>query len=301
MFGSSDEALEFVHEYASQVCLSLYQVESVEVINAMELTVKAVEGHIFTIPLEPLQQQIDQLQGESLTDDELLYYFGKKVNEALGYTNIWPTDIALVYPVIKSTAFIHGLSDKQAEEIIYQGYEGDLWICYGVYKEGQLHCLTHEQLKYTLGIEIENLHSIALDNLDTAQAQNAKAGPLYDPVWQMSHENHYADDAGALLHASFWQSMFEELKWPSMAMAVPHADCVLFCDADNTQAMDALQQTTEQVYHEADEPLSRFVFWWNPENLCWQTSRFVNMEQRLAETFRLSRVGLGGRAPPLKK
>lgn len=275
LFSSNQDALEFVHEYAKQACLVLHQVEDVCIVNEMELTVKAVEGHTFTIPLQPLLEQ------GRMNDAELVYYFEKKVNEALGYKYIWPSDVSMIYPVMKNTAFIHGLSDVQSNEIIYQGYEGDLWVCYGVYKEGQLHYLTHEQLKYTLGIEAENLHALALENLEAVQSRNAKAGALFDPVWRMAHEVKYADDAGMLLLTSLWQGVMAESGMENIAVSVPHADCVLFCDARNEAAMKALRQKTEQFYGESDEPLSKFIFWWNPEGLYWQTSRFVDLDERL--------------------
>jgi len=280
MFNNSQQALDFVHEYSKQLCLALPQVEEVSTADDLLLRVRAVEGHTFNISLQPLVDQMREIPGEAV-EDELLYYLCKQVNESLGYKNIWPTDISVIFPLIQNTPFIHGLTDQQSDEIIYRGFEGDLWICYGLCRENQLHYLTHEQLKYTLNVAAEDLHSLALENLQRVQDQNAKIDRLNEDVWQLSHSIRYGDDASVILLGGVWQSIIENFDMQKIVLTMPRADCVLFCDAGNEASVNHLRQMTDEFYQKADEPLSRFLFWWNPDDTVWQTTPWISLIERL--------------------
>ncbi len=287
MLYNDQGSFDIVHEYSKQACLALRQVEDVCIVNEMELTVTAVEGHTFTIPLMPLHEKISAMQDvdEAISDEDIIYYFGKKVNEALGYKHIWPTDVMGIYPIMKNTAFIHGLSDAQRKEVVHQGFEGDLWICYGLYRDAEMHYLTHEQLKYTLGLATEDLHPVALENLERVQIENVQVEIVYPSIWHITHDVKYADDAGTLLFGSFWQGALSEFDVQSIAVTVPHADCILLCDASDQKAMDELRPITEKIYSEADDPLSKCIYWWNPENHYWQTNRYMSILDRLKMRF----------------
>ena len=268
------QAFEYVHDYAKQACLALPQVAEVTIVNDMELTVKAVEGHTFKIPLYELMKQAEQAGASGFSDAELLYYLAKKVNAALGYNDIWPTDAANIYPVIKNLAFIHALNTDETKPVLFQPFLGDLWLCYAVYRENTLHYLKDEHIKYTLHIKKQDLHTLALDNLSAAQSQNAKLNSIGGPVWQLSHEIKYADDASMLLMSSIWQTIIDELKLREIVVAVPNADSVIFCDAKDEQAVTALRQTCQQIHTDSAEPLSKSLFWWNPDAQTWQTSTY---------------------------
>ncbi|MDH5179618.1 MAG: DUF1444 family protein [Gammaproteobacteria bacterium] len=273
MFSDSQQALDFVHEYAKQVCLTLPQVEDVTIENDMELTVKAVEGHTFIVPLQPLQDKINNNPHDDFNDESLIYYLTKRINESLGYKDIWPVDLPNIYPVIKNTAFIHENDTAEENRPLFQPLAGDLWVCYAVFKEGRLHYINSEHVKFTFRIGNNELHTLALNNLHNAQAGNAKAGAIHHPVWQLAHEVKYADDAGVLLLPYLWDELKSEAGMQDIVVSIPHADCVLFCDANDDAAVAHLKETTHQIYEQADQPLSTCLFWWNPDIPKWQTSR----------------------------
>lgn len=66
----------------------------------------------------------------------------------------------------------------------------------------------------------------------------------------------------------------------------------MFCDASNETAMKALKQKTEQFYGEADEPLSKFIFWCNPLGIYWQTTRYADLAERLKNAHLNAHLGV---------
>jgi len=257
---TKQQAQDYVHGYVKQMCSSLEQVSSVIIEKERELTITTTEGHTFKLHLQELQEHILDKSTPEYSDADIYYYLARKVNAALGYSTVWPIDRPCIYPVIKNTAFIHSLNRELPDErLLFQPMIADLWCCYAVFRDNTFHYITEAHLKYTLHLNKQDLHLLALSNLDNVQNNNAKTEAIPEPLWQITHEAQYADDAGVLLLPQFWEGMKKYLNTPHLAASVSTANCLLFCDANNEEAMLALKQTGQQIYNDANEPLSKCI------------------------------------------
>jgi uncharacterized protein YtpQ (UPF0354 family) len=237
----------------------------------MELTVTATEGHTFKVDLNELHDLVLADNAAQYSDVDLYYYFAHKVNEALGYTDIWPTDKRRVIPVIQNTAFIHGLEITSPQnKLLFQSIEGDLWCCYAVFRNDTLQYITEHHLQYTLKLSLDELHPLALDNLEAAQTDNLAMDSLDGPLWRIHDVGRFGDAASALLLAHLWEDLKQHFNIGQLAACVPSANNLLFCNGDDEDAVQMLRETSLQMYREAAQPLSKCMLWWNPEELYWQ-------------------------------
>ncbi len=284
------QAQDFIHGYVKNLCSLLVQVESVAFEKPMELTVTATEGHRFKVDLNELHGLMLADGAPEYSDADMYYYFARKVNEALGYTSVWPIDRPWIFPVIKNTAFIHGLDLTSPEDkVLFQPLSGDLWCCYAVLRDDVLHYITEHHLRYTLKLQSGELHPLVLENLNTAQDDNLVIGPLSDSVWRIHHPVRYADDAGVLLLAPVWEHVKEHLDTGQVAVCVPAPDCLLFCNGEDEEAVKELQETCLQMYREAAEPLSKCLLWWNPKVPRWQLEPYQEMPD-IEKIMRMNRL-----------
>jgi uncharacterized protein YtpQ (UPF0354 family) len=102
------------------------------------------------------------------------------------------------------------------------------------------------------------------------QVNNLAIDPLPGSIWRLGHPETYGDDVSVLLLARLWEDVKKHFYIEQLAVSVPATDCLLFCDAEDEYAMDALRETSLQIFGESSRALSKSIFWWNPKEPCWQ-------------------------------
>lgn len=189
------------------------------------------------------------------------------------------TDSGQILPIIRSRAWLEELranieanqGGSMEESLMLRPLVGDCLLLYALdYEHGmQILLKSHAQ---SLGLAVQDLPALALDNLRTyAAAREIGYGRAETAaVFQMTLDETY--DSSLLLLFGDMMAGIGHKPQAEYAVAVPSRDCLLFCSAQDGEAVAALRHFVRSRFEEAAYPLSPEIYRYRQGTLSiWQT------------------------------
>lgn len=226
-------------------------------VDGEQITLQVVnEGEIHERSI-PLQSLYKQVKASPDNRRELLYRYIQHIMAAVKGATDTPTlagNEQYVYPVLRHSSFF---DHPKAKTLVTHPHTAETKIAYALDREDG-YVLLDEKMLQEAGWSIEQLHDLAMDNLE-ASPYTIKADQVGEHVlYFLNSQDGYA--ASRILIPSILHEFEGKNKGKLLGTAIPHQDVMIIGDLANDKGAQLLAQVTHHFASKGDVPICPLPF-----------------------------------------